>query len=267
MDKFNLNDWAISIKNREETYFTDLPYSDDFFELTFVNSKRLVYPVDLWKRPDIIKTQEVITNPNGSKTTIFNSHCDWDRFDRLFEGNQIPKNIPAIGYFTLHKSAKVTDVIRSHSGSTFLSDSLLLSSKAKEVFSECSIEQKAFYPTSVEYKGVMHNNYFLFKYLVKATDYIDYNNSIFYSQNDLFDFESRKIVELNSLEEIERYAIWNHTSIYAKQIIFNSNFPDFEIFYFNGEFGLNGIFVSNNFGDKLAGMSGITLKRVNRLSK
>lgn len=267
MNKFNLEDWVDGIKSEEDAYFADLPYWDDFFVLTLVNSKRHAFPVDTWKRTDIIDTEEIVINPNGTKTTILNSVCDWDKYDRLFENNQVPSNIPDFGYFILHKSSKVTDIISSHDASIFLADSLLLSSKAKEVFSGCNAGQKGIYPTSVELKGAKHNDYYLFKYSVTATDYIDYNKSIFYSQDDLFDFDSRKIVELNSLKEIEDYAIGNDISVYAKQIVFNSDFPDFDLFYFNGEFGLNGIFVSNNFAAKLMGMTGITLERTNRLSR
>lgn len=248
MDKFNLKDWVDGIKSKEDAYFTDLPYSDDFFVLTLTNNKQHAYPVDFWKRPD---------------------HCneDWDKFDRLFENNQIPSSIPDIGYFILRSSSKLTDIIRSHSASTFLSDSLLLSSKAKNAFSDCNAGQKGFYPTTIELKGKSSSDYYLFKYSATSTDYIDYNKSIFYSQDDLFDFDSRKIVELNSLKEIEDYAISNDISVYAKQIVFNSDFPDFDLFYFNGELGLNGIFVSKKLAAKLKDMTGITFERTSRLSR
>jgi len=267
MDTFNLNDWVDGMISEEGTYFTDLPYSDDFFILNLANSKRHVFPVETWQRPDIIKTEEIVINPNGGKTTIFKSVCDWDKYDRLFENNQVPSNIPDFGFFILHKSSKVTDIICSHSASTFLSDSLLLSSKAKEVFIGCNAGQKGIYPTSLELKGVRHNDYYFFKYSVTAADYIDYNKSIFYSQDDLLDFGSRKIVELNSLKDIEDYAIGNHLLILAKQIVFNSDFPDLDLFYFNGEFGLSGIYISKKFAAKLVGMTGITLERTNRLSR
>lgn len=50
MDGFNLNDWVDGIKSEEESYFGDLPYSDDFFVLSLVNSKQHAFPVDTWKR-------------------------------------------------------------------------------------------------------------------------------------------------------------------------------------------------------------------------
>jgi hypothetical protein len=267
MDNFNLNNWIKNNKSKEDAFFTDLTDSDNFYVLNLVNSKRHAYPVDRWKRPDIIESEEIVINPNGTKTRILNSECDWEKFERLFENNQIPSSILDFGYFILHKSSKVTDIICSHDASIFLANSLLLSSKVIEVFSHCIAGKKGIYPTAVEHKEVRFNDYFLFKYSVRATDYIDYNKSIFYSQDDIFDYDSRKIVELNSLKKIEDYSIENEKSIYAKQIVFNSDFPDFDLFYFNGEFGLNGIFVSNSFASKLNGMTGITLEHTNRLSR
>lgn len=264
MDKFNLKNWVDGIKSEEDAYFTDLPYSDDFFVLTLVNNKRYAYPVDTWKRPDIIDKKETVINPDGSKTTIIEHVCDWDKFDRLFEDNQVPSSIPDFGYFVLRSSSKLTDIILSSDATTFLSDSFLLSSKAKNIFSDCNAGQKGFYPTSVELKGATDSNYHLFKYSATATDFIDYSKSIFYSQDDLLDFGSRKILELNSFKAIEDFAIDSNKYVFAKKIVFTSDFPGFDIFRLT-DFGLNSIFVSKRLAVNLKDLSGIKLERTHRL--
>jgi|GEM_PF-3556911 len=82
--------------------------------------------------------------------------------------------------FKLAKGAKLCDVMGQ---STISAHGLLISEKAKEVFSEINIAPHKFYPSYIEdHTGDIHNYYWMHLVWEDITKFISYQNSSFYKR-------------------------------------------------------------------------------------
>ena len=82
--------------------------------------------------------------------------------------------------FKLAKGAKLCDVMGQ---ATISAHGLLISEKAKEVFSEINIAPHKFYPSYIEdHNGYIHNYYWMHLVWEDMTKFIAYQNSSFYKR-------------------------------------------------------------------------------------
>lgn len=268
MKKHPLDILAESWKTKEDEYFTDQASSDDFFELNLTLTKtKTGSQIKDWHSPKSIENQKQMekwdwTNPFPIDLT---AEPEIKKYDKLLSSNDTPADLPDFGFFELFKSAKLTDFI---SGSFLQQYGLIINEKIKETITQFNIGTSKFFPVTIELKDQKYSNYYFLK-TTAADNYVDFEKSAFYEQDGLLRFETRKALQLNSLDEIkscrQKYTGTNKM-IFAKNIVLNSEFPSFDYFTFNS-FGIHKKFISTRLADRLKTATGIQISPTNRMFK
>ena len=257
------NNWKLT----EEKYFSDQPASTDFFEITLTGNPKTGKQIKEWNSPKSIENKKLMDNWDWSKPYIadLTAEPEIKKFDRLLSSNEIPETLPDFGSFDLYKSSKLTDFI---SGSFLEQHGLIVNDKIMDTFSQFNFGLSKFYPLTLELKG-QHINYNFLKIIAAADNYIDFKKSQFYEQDGLLRFETRKEIDLNSMDEITAYRetlVGTDKMIFAKQIFLSSDFPDFDYFTFS-KYGIHKKFISTKLAKDLNKATGLEVTQTNRIYK
>jgi hypothetical protein len=266
MTKHPLDIIADKWKSTEEQYFSDQTPSLDFFELNLKGNPKTGSQIKDWLSPKIIAMKNDLDTWDWSKpyNPDLTGESEVKQFDRLLSLDENPDTLPEIGYFELYKSSKLTDFV---SGSFMQQYGLIVSNIAKDILETHNLGQVKFYNLSLEHKGQFYNNYFFLKTLSSAVDYIDFEKSLFYQQEGLLELETRKDIEINSLQDVENHKqkySGMDTYFFAKKIVLKDNFPNFDYFTFYN-YGLNKRFISAKLAIDLEKSTGLEILQTNRI--
>lgn len=179
-------------------------------------------------------------------------------FDELLKDNGLPDKLPELGKLVLYTSSKLTDFIK---GSFLEQYGLIVSERAKTVLEQYNIGKHKFYPITLNHKNVDKADYYFFKSLTNANEYIDIKNSSFYSQKGYFNTETKKPIAFKNLDEINEFRqnnAGNNIHIFADKIRLTKSFPKYDYFMIS-EFGIYNKFLSQNLADRLKALTGINL--------
>ncbi|MBU3660005.1 MAG: hypothetical protein FGM14_09055 [Flavobacteriales bacterium] len=224
--------------NGHKEYSNDLDFSNEFYEIEIIGNKRTGNQIDNWESVGSLEVEEAFKNWDG-KTELkfdFPEKGEIEIFNNLLKYDNLPSKIPDIGSFVLFKSSKVTDFINGGFVSQF---GVIVNEKVKDILIKYNLGKHQFYPLKIKHKDEYYKNYFLFKTLSSADNFINIEESIFYKQRAMsFDIEDRIDIKFNNQSEIDDFTnenkkldyssqIW----VYSKQIKLNSNFPKQDIFY------------------------------------
>ena len=268
MTKHPLEIFADNWKSTEEQYFADQPASTDFFEINLTGNPRTGSQIEDWLSPKSIeiKNRMAIWNWLNPFVADLTAEPEIKKFDRILSSDEIPETLPDIGYFELYKSSKLTDFI---SGSFLQQYGLIVNDKTKDILRQFNLGVSKFYPLTLAHKGQHHTNYNFLKTIAKTDSYIDYEKSVFYEQDGLLQFDTRREIKLNSIDEIATYQktlVGTEKMILAKQIFLNSNFPALDYFTFSN-YGIHKKIVSSKLANELTKVTGIEITQTNRLYK
>jgi len=228
------NKWFKSHKD----YSNDIDFSLDFYEIEIEGNKRTGNQIEDWNSVGSYEIEEAFKNWDG-KTELkfdFPEKGEIDIFIELLKNDNLPSKLPDIGSFTLYKSSKVTDFI---SGGFVSQYGIVISEKVKDILIKFKLGKHQFYPLSIRHKDLIFKNYFLFKTLSRADDFINIKETIFYKQRKMsFDAEDRTEAIFSNQLEIEKFIeenkkldYENQIGIYSKQITLEHKFPKLDIFY------------------------------------
>jgi hypothetical protein len=186
------------------------------------------------------------------------------QFNDVLKENGLPDKLPELVKVFLYSSSKLTDFIK---GSFLEQYGLIVSAKAKIVLEKFNIGKHKFYPIIVNQRGVDYEDYYFFKSLTNANEYIDAKKSSFNFQEGYFNTDTNRPVNFASYEEIETFRRENSSNdlyIFADRICLNENFPDHDYFTIN-EFGIHDMFISPMLADGLKALTGFHIKEIDSL--
>lgn len=233
------------------------------FELTGNKKTKSGDQVEKWITPQIADMQKKMQQWDWSKPFELEMPDKpiATQFDDVLKKNGLPDKLPELVKVFLYSSSKLTDFIK---GSFLEQYGLIVSTKAKVVLEQFNIGKHKFYPIILNQKNIDYDDYYFFKSLTNANEYIDIKKSSFYLQDGYFNKDTKRPVTFASYEEIETFRLkntGNNIYIFAEKIFLNENFPDYDYFTIN-EFGINDIFISPNLADGLKMLTGINLKNI-----
>ena len=231
------------------------------FKLTGNKKTKSGDQIEEWITPQIADMQKKMQQWDWSKPFEFEMPDKpiATQFDDVLKENGLPDKLPELVKVFLYSSSKLTDFIK---GSFLEQYGLIVSAKAKVVLEQFNIGKHKFYHIILNQKSVDYDNYYFFKSLTNANEYIDVKKSSFYLQEGYFNTETKRPVAFASYDEIETFRLKNAGNviyIFADKICLNENFPDYDYFTIN-EFGIHDIFISPKLADGLKMLTGLNLK-------
>ena len=225
--------------NNHKQYSNDVDFSNEFYEIQITGNKRTGNQIEDWESVGSLEIEKAFKNWDGKSELKFNfpEKGEVEIFTNLLRGDNLPAKIPDIGSFVLFKSSKVTDFINGGFVSQY---GIVISEKVKDILIKYNLGNHQFYPLKIKHKDLVYKNYFLFKSLSTAENFINIKESIFYKQRVMsFDTEDRVEVRFNNQKEIDEFIKENkkldhncQIGVYSKQLKLNSNFQQ-DVFYLN----------------------------------
>ena len=209
---------AGEIKDNDSSFFAEQQLSDNYFELEFPTSSKTAWQIDTF-------------------TALDNDNSLHKRIDANF-GRRSPRDkMPDISLSNLvcelYKSAKITDFISGGIGIN--ANDLILNQKTKELLSAFNLGNHKFYPLNVSHSNVRHIDYFYLRFFNNASPFVDYSKSSFYSQEGLLNYSSRKVIPIDSDEDLcskQKQLADKGAAIYPKELYLLKDFPSYDIFTF-----------------------------------
>lgn len=252
----------------EHNFFSEMQLSPDFCELELKVNSRTGNQIKDWISEVSLILKKEMEDWDWSKPfeVELPDEPEIDKFYKLLSAEGNPDALPGLGYMQLYKSSKVTDFV---TGSFLSQYGLIISQSAKEIFEAYNLGEARFYPITLEHNGNFYSNYFFLKTLSSAVEFIDYRKSCFYKQRGFSDFDTREVIEIDSIEEYEDYRknlSDQEVFIYMKSIALNDSFPNYD--YFTCDMpGMHKRFVSSKLASALNKLSGLQIIKTNRIFK
>jgi hypothetical protein len=232
------------------------------FELTGNKKTKSGDQIEEWITPQVADLQMKMQQWHWSKPFEFEMPDKpiATQFDDVLKENGLPDKLPELVKVFLYSSSKLTDFIK---GSFLQQYGLIVSANAKVVLEQFNIGKHKFYPIIVNQKSDDHDDYYFFKSLTNANQYVDVKKSSFYLQEGYFNTDTKRPVTFASYKEIETFRLNNSVNdiyIFADKICLNENFPDYDYFTIN-EFGIHNKFISPMLADGLKALTGFHIKK------
>jgi len=243
------NDWTSNLNE----FFVDQDISTDFFEL---NYKFHLTPIKECTSPSQIEMAKEFAKGNYNFEGSF-VHVD---YHEIFSQEKFPNELPEKLIYILPKNRKLTDFISAG----FLSNyGFLISHKALEIIKKHNIGYFKAYSIDVLHKNILYNNFYLFVFRNELSDFIDFKNSTFFYQEEYLDFESRKLISINSKEDYLKFTEIERDYIHAKLFVFQKHIkPDL---FTVDKFVFGDSFISQSLIEELCGCTGLKIEQTKRV--
>ncbi len=257
---------------------TNVPYSNNFFEMDIIGNKRTGNQIEDWTSQKSIEIAKKFENWDGKSEMNFEipneGKGEVSIFTQLLENENLPKKLSGLGHFNLYKSSKITDFI---SGSFLSQFGIIVSKKVKEIMEGFNLGDHRFYPIELEQNGKFYPDYFLLKTLAKTDEHIILEQSSFYyNQLDLTTETMTRIeIAFKNQKEIDDFINNNKGKDYSEwkmicsnQLMINDKFPNYDLFYstkYNDEADSRYPILSERLKNALDGTTGIEFKPTNRI--
>jgi hypothetical protein len=235
-EKHYLEQLAIRWKYRDEEFFLDVDFSNDYLEVDLPVGKKYAFQV---KEHDIDKSKNL--------ETLFDTHYRnkkhdeivplFDMLGEMFGEDSFPPANLDLAKIILHSEAKFTDVISG------VSDNLgnqgwVVSKKLFNILKNFNIGKYQDYKIVVQNKNKKSNDYIYLHFYSFADQFVDYKRSKFYKESDASEF--KELISINSYAEIDKkrkilnkglkYSDDGWTTIFPKEIFLKNN--DLDLFKF-----------------------------------
>jgi hypothetical protein len=238
-EKHFLEQLAMQWKHKEEEFFLDVDFSNDYLMVDLPVGEKHAWQID----------KHHIQNSENLET-IFETHYRNEKHDKIvplfnmisemFGRYSFPPANLDLGVVTLYSEAKFTDVIKGVEGN-FGNQGWVISKKLFNILKNFNIGKYQDYKIVVQSKKQKSNDYVYLHFYSFADQFVDYSKSKFYKQaGSSLNFESRELIDINSFEEIEEKKkplnvglnFWEDkwTSIKPKEIFLKNN--DLDLFKF-----------------------------------
>lgn len=236
------------------------------FELTGNKKSKSGDQIEEWITPQVADMQDKMAQWDWSKPFEFEvPHKPIiTQFDEVLQDNGLPDKLPQLIKLVLYTSSKLTDFIK---GSFLTQYGLIVSERSKMILEQFNIGKHNFYQIILNQKIVDYNDYYFFKSLTNANEYIDIENSSFYLQDGYFNTETKQPVTFKTFDDIQSFRhnnSGNDIYIFADKIRLTENFPGYDYFTIS-EFGIHDKFISPELADELKALTGFHLKETEKL--
>lgn len=257
---------ANKLTDKEDSFFSDQPYSEKYFKLELLGNKRTGNQIKEWRSKGVIELEETLANWDHSTLLEIpmEDGGEIQKFHLALEGNNIPDNLPDLGQMLLYNSSKLTDFIN---GSFLDQYGFIVNNETIDIIKKLNTEKHNSYPIELIHKSDLIKSFSFFKFSASADNYIDYERSKFYTQKGILNYESRKDIEIINEKDFkdkqEKLRV-EQTLIYAKEIHLKNEFPNYDMFNIS-TLGVRGVFVSKNFLKSLNTNTGISVNKTKRI--
>lgn len=236
-----LDQIAIQWEKEEEDFFLDTDYSNNYIKVKMPVGKKHAWQVD---DHDILKSENLKTLfDRNYRTKDLDEFVPWfNMLSKMMNSNSFAPAELDLGIAKLYSEARLTDVISGVEGNMGNSG-WIVSKKLFEILKNFNIGKYQNYKIAIKSKNIVSEDYLYLHFMNYADEYINYPQSIFYSETGTMNFGSRKIISevFNSIEEIETtidklnidvdiFDFENRKFIRPKKIFLNNN--DLDIFKF-----------------------------------
>lgn len=244
------NEWT----SRSNEFFVDQEVSTDFYELKY---KFHLTPIKEWTTPSLIESSKEFAKGNYEFESTF---IGVDSYYDLFSKEKFPNELPEKLIYIIPKNRKLTDFMDA----AFLCKyGFLISDKVLKKIEKHNIGYFKTYSIDVIHKDILYSNYYLFVFRNELSDYIDFKNSSFFYQEEYFDFESRKLLSINSKEDYLKNTEIEKEYIHAKLFVFQKDMkPDL---FTVDKFIFGATFISQGLIEALIGCTGLKLEQTKRV--
>lgn len=259
---------AMQWKNDEEQFFLDVNFSTSYFKLHSPVGKRNAWAV---KNHGIGKSTnlESIFNDKFRKPRSKKVVPLMSMLIAVFGDNSFAPEELDLGKVDIHSEFKLSDSF-GWLGNLQRSG-WIISRRLLDILRQFNVGEFKAYKIAVNHKRINYDNYVYFHFLNYADKFVDYSKSSFYTQEGMLEFDSRKLIAIDSAKDLKseetKFRKKNEKlGIYPKELFLTDN--NLDLFKFD-DLLLDDYFISKRLAEKFVKekVTGFELLQTTRVKK